>query len=343
MKEAKNIRQLRQKAKQGDLLALVTLGSIYQSENSNDKARTYYQKALEIHEVKIGEEHSAERLWIELADFHLNSGRGRNVFESFDGSLSTALKYYLRALEVYEKRDDLEDPGAIGLYVRIANTYRAEEDNFEDSPKSDAKGRRYVPQPDALRELEVKETQYSVKDQDIVGLYAKIASSYSGQLRHPGDLGTLNNRCNEKALEYYLKALELHEIYFGEEDPRIINLWLSIAKVYERLGRWPADNFARQSSLEYYLKAAGALEARQRENSEYVPFMSYLWERIGEVYGSLDDHQAALKSYQKSMEIHEACPDKDDRHIVDLLRSMALTYSRLGVFIRILEKFIKNV
>jgi tetratricopeptide (TPR) repeat protein len=164
------------------------------------------------------------------------------------------------------------------------------------------------------------------------------------------------------ALEYYLKALELHETHFGEEDPRTINLWMSIARAYSQLDKcdeadwiyylhrlrgesqreW-SNHTNIKSSLEYYLKVAEALEKRQREHGRYAASIPYLWKRIGGFYNSLGFYPSALEFFQKSLGIHEAQSDKDDWHIVDLLRYMARAYKGMGDHIKALETLGKAI
>ena len=121
-----------------------------------------------------------------------------------------------------------------------------------------------------------------------------------------------------KAIEYYLKAIEIKEEVYGENvNASLAASYNNIGYVYEELGE-------AEKALEYKLKALQIYETIYAENSNH-PDLAMSYNNIGYTYDELGEYKKALEYYLKALQIYETIYAENPNH-----PDLALSYNNIG-------------
>lgn len=119
---------------------------------------------------------------------------------------------------------------------------------------------------------------------------------------------------NQKAQDYYLKALNIVQSMMAEKNKRVLTY--PIGRIYNNIGITYHNFKQYDKALEYYHKAIQISE--ETNNTEAL---SYVYNNIGLVYKELGDYDIALTFFEKALSI------KIEQHEEE---GTALTYSYFG-------------
>jgi len=148
-------------------------------------------------------------------------------------------------------------------------------------------------------------------------LYHRIGWSYK-------DLGNYS-----KAMEYYVKALEIKESKLGKDHPDTAATYCGIALVYNNMGDY-------DKALKYYEKA---LEISESKLGKDHPETATTYNNIALVYNAMGDYDKALEYYGKALEISESKLGKDHPETATTYNNIALVYKAKGDYDKALEYY----
>ena len=231
---------------------------------------------------------------------------------------ANAKKYFLRALEIYERLTK-ENPKYIG---DLATMYNQLGILYSDLNQYDKAEEYYK------RALEIRER-----------LAKEDPEKYRGELaRTYNNLGALYANLNQydKAERYYLRALEIRE-RLAKEDPEKYRGGL--ATTYNNLGVLYADLNQYDKAEELYLRA---LEIRKRlanENSaNNSGELARTYSNLGRLYDALKQYDKAERYYLRAVEIRERLAKEDPEKYRG---GLATTYNNLGALYANLNQYDK--
>lgn len=143
---------------------------------------------------------------------------------------------------------------------------------------------------------------------------------------------------HEKALEYFLKSLEMRKMMFDDRDH------LKIAQSLHSIGLMYGKMKQQEKSLEFKLKSCEMKKRllfgdQKRDHEEIVKSLV----SVGFSYSKLDQHERSLEF---RLEAHEMLKrllgdDKDHEEIVKSLNNIAFCYQKLKRFEKALEYDLK--
>jgi tetratricopeptide (TPR) repeat protein/serine/threonine protein kinase len=163
------------------------------------------------------------------------------------------------------------------------------------------------------------ENQENIDQNELAGLYRWVGISYS----------ELAN--NKKAMEYYLKALNLHETIENpdyQDFARTLNVLGSSSKV---LASYP-------ETLQYHL---AALKVQQEHLPENHPDLASTYNCLGVYYNSQGEYDNSLPNFLKSLEIRQLSLPANHRYIAMSLNNIAWVYSRKGYLDDAMDYYIR--
>lgn len=161
----------------------------------------------------------------------------------------------------------------------------------------------------------------NIDQNELAGLYRWVGISYS-------DLAN-----NKKAMEYYLKALNLYEtieIPDYQDFARTLNVLGSSSKV---LASYP-------EALQYHL---AALKLQQEHLSENHPDIASTYNYLGVYYNSQGEYDNSLPNFLKSLEIRQFSLPANHRFIAMSLNNIAWVYSTKGYFDNALDYYFRSL
>lgn len=161
----------------------------------------------------------------------------------------------------------------------------------------------------------------NIDQNELAGLYRWVGISYS-------DLAN-----NKKAMEYYLKALNLYEtieIPDYQDFARTLNVLGSSSKV---LASYP-------EALQYHL---AALKLQQEHLSENHPDIASTYSYLGVYYNSQGEYDNSLPNFLKSLEIRQFSLPANHRYIAMSLNNIAWVYSTKGYFDNALDYYFRSL
>ena len=125
---------------------------------------------------------------------------------------------------------------------------------------------------------------------------------------------------HQKALEYNLKALAIHENTISPEHPDLIPFYNNIGHAYGELGN-------HQKALLYFLKA--------HENCESFfppehPQLAISYNNIGHTYGELGHLQKALDNHMRALNIRKNATPPETPELALSYSNVGFTYGKLG-------------
>jgi len=123
-----------------------------------------------------------------------------------------------------------------------------------------------------------------------------------------------------KALEWYLKALDINEKILGNEHPDTATTYNNIASVYNDLG-------AYKEALEWYKKA---LDIDEKVLGKEHPYTATTYSNIAKVYHGQGDYKKALDLDMKALDIREKVLGKEHFSTAITYNNIACAYNNRG-------------
>ena len=274
---------------------------------------------------------------------------------------ANAKKYFLRALEIYERLTK-ENPKYIGdlatMYNQLGilysdlNQYDKAEEYYkraleirERLAKEDPEKYRgelattytnlgnlhyYLSQKDKAEEyykraLEIRERLAKENSANNSG---ELATTYS-------NLGNLHYYLsqNDKAEEYYKRVLEICET-LAKENPTKHNG--DLARVYGKLGALYDKLKQYDKAEEYHMRAFEIYEQLAKENSaKHSGSLASTCEELGELYKKIEQKENAAKYKLRAIEIYEGLEKKTPAKYRE---ELAFVYQETGSLYKELEK-----
>ena len=149
--------------------------------------------------------------------------------------------------------------------------------------------------------------------------------------------GLMNNLANvyyvqgdyEKALEYYGKALAIHERVLGSEHPDTASTYNNLAIVYHAQGDY-------EKALEYYGKA---LAIRERVLGSEHPDTVSTYNNLAVAYDDQGDYEKALEYHGKALAIRERVLGSEHPDTAMTYNNLATVYDDQGDYEKALEYY----
>jgi tetratricopeptide (TPR) repeat protein len=261
------------------------IAGVYDDQGDYPRALEWYQKALAIREKVFGEEHP------DTAPTY----NGIAVVYYNQGDYQRALEWYQKALAICEKVLGKEHPHTAGIYDTIGSVYQRQLKEYRWMAAGALLG--LVPIIGGF-----------VTGHWFIGIIIGIVTAFTGSVAFVGVRRwrifiTYNNTAgvyNEQgdypqALEWYLKALWIHERLFTKEHPHTAVIYNNIALVYTNQGDYP-------QALEWYHKA---LAVYAKAPGQAHPSTATTYNNIAVVYSRQGDYSHAIEWYQKALAIRE--------------------------------------
>ena len=130
-----------------------------------------------------------------------------------------------------------------------------------------------------------------------------------------------------QALDWYCKALPIHESVLGKNHPDTASTYNNIASVYDNLGDYP-------KALEWHFKALPIRESLLGENH---PATATTYNNIASVYNSLGDYPKALEWHFKALHVCESALGGNHPNTAATYNNIASVYDNLGDYPKALE------
>ncbi|CAB4025405.1 Nephrocystin-3, partial [Paramuricea clavata] len=249
------------------------LGISYTKMGELDKAKDYYQRALEIQEEQLGSNH------VDVAASYNNIG----AVYSKKGNLDQAKDYYQRGLEIKEKQLGPNHVDLAVFHNNIGGVY---------SDKGDLdQAKDYY-----HRALEIQEKQLSPNHVDVALYYNNIGLVYSKKASY-NNIGLVYSEKGDldQAKDYYQRALEIQEKLLGPNH-------IDIAASYNNIGGVYYDKGNLDQAKNYYQRA---LEIQEKQPGPNHVNVAVSYNNIGLVYSKKGDLDQAKDYYQRALEIEE--------------------------------------
>ena len=255
----------------------------------NQVAETQRALACNLRSVQICEQHQPD-------SNHLSIGYN-NVCVTYYalGDHKQALKYQLKALEIWERVLPPEHPDLATSYNNVGVTY----DELGDHNQALAY---------KLKALAICERVLPPEHPDLAIGYNSTGYTY-------GALGE-----HKQALEYQLKAIGICERVLPPEHPDLAASYNNVSATYYGLGE-------HKQALEYQLKALGI---RERVLPPEHPDLALSYNNVGYTYGELGDHEKELEYKLKALGIWERVLPGNHPSLALSLNNIAWTYYALG-------------
>jgi tetratricopeptide (TPR) repeat protein len=230
---------------------------------------------------------------IEIANLYLFLGYGfielGNHFE--------ALKWYKKALVVFEKKFGKEHPDTAIIYNNIAEVYSIQ-GNY----------------PEALewykKALVIFERVLGKKNSITATTYDNIAKVYLNQGKYP------------ETLEWYKKGLAIFEKVLGKKHPDTAVTYSGIATAYYCQGNY-------FEALKWYEKS---LVIREKVLGKKHPDTANTYNNIATVYSSQGKYPEALELHKKTLAIYEKVLGKEHLSTANTYNNLATVYTYQGKY-----------
>jgi len=270
---------LKIKFRKGEADALHNIATYYRKTNKNDKALENYNKSLKIR-LEIQDTTEIARSYNNIGEVYYNLSK-----------YEEAIKNYEEARKIKKLLGDKKGEG-ISLN-NMANAYTSL-GKYKDA---------------------IKMYQASLKIFEEIGLTAGISSSLNGiGLIYQNMSNTTDTINKNKALEYFLKALEINQkennkAEIGTASNNIGNLYSYYSAYFEKMledSLGTADKkFLKKKFDEYLEKSLKYYEIslKNREEINDLPGIASSLTNIGGVYVEKNEFNKAQKYFAKSLEI----------------------------------------
>ena len=265
-----------------------------------EKAKHYFQKALEISIAQLGKQNEKS------ASIYNNIGETYCYLSDY----KKALEFFNKSISILKKVFGEDHPDVALLYNNIGVFYHDIGD-YEKAIEFDSEA------------LFIRKKVLSEEHPDVAHSYYEIGTDYAS-------LGYC-----EKALEFHNKALSIWKKVFGEEHPSVARSYQEIGTDYAILGdyekalefhnkalsirkkvfgeehpdvarsyHWIGNDYLGDygKALEFHNKA---LSIRKKVFGEEHPDVAWSYHEIGADYASLGDYEKALEFHNKALSIRK--------------------------------------
>jgi tetratricopeptide (TPR) repeat protein len=312
------------------------LGYIKDHQGDYEKAIEYHEKALEIEQKTLPENHPS------LATSYNNIG---SVYDNM-GEYSKALSYYEKALEIRQKTLPENHHDLATSYNNIGLVYN----NMGEYSKALS----YYEKALEIRQKTLPENHHSLAiSYNNIGLvyrnmgeYPKAVSYYKKDLEiqqktlpenHPSlaisynNIGLVYRNMGEypKAVSYYKKDLEIQQKTLPENHPRLATSYNNIGGVYNNMGEY-------SKALSYYEKA---LEIQQKTLPANHPHLANSYNNISSVYKNMVQYPKALSYHEKALKIYQKTLPENHPSLATSYNNIAMTYYNMGEYSKSLSYF----
>jgi len=120
----------------------------------------------------------------------------------------------------------------------------------------------------------------------------------------------------DKAIEYYLKSLDILEKVFGKKHPETAISYYNIGNMYSSKGDY-------DKAIEYHLKSLGI---REKVLGKEHPDTASSYNNLGSVYSDKQDYDKALEYMLLSLEIRERVLGKEHPDTANSYNNLGLSY-----------------
>ena len=170
--------------------------------------------------------------------------------------------------------------------------------------------------------LYIHENEAKGKNANLATSYNNIGSVYDGQGEY------------KKALEYYLKSLDIYKSVYGEDNhPSVATSYNNIGLVYKNQGEY-------KNALEYYLKSLDIHKSVYGEDNH--PSVATSYHNIGVVYKNQGEYKKALEYYLKSLDIYKSVYGGDNHpSVATSYHNLGNVYQDQGEYKKALEYYLK--
>ena len=220
----------------------------------------------------------------------------RGILAVFQFKNDVGLNNFKKALKVFEKEKDYIGEAKTLNAIGIAYIYKRELDNAIPYIKSCVS---------LNRKLEDKSS--------LINSLNTLGSVYS-------DKGN-----NEKALKYYLEALEIAK----EIKEDLANLYLNLGVVYSDIG-------VKDLAIEYYYKSKAIYEEKK-----HIKGVSKCLNNLGIVYREQKDYDNAIICYEQAISNFEKI--KDERNLASGYGNLGIVYKEKEDYEKALNYFNESV
>ena len=273
------------------------LGTTYHHIGEYDKAIEYNKKALQIRQQVFGTAHP------DVADCYNNIAHALCIKNQFE----QAVGYMLNAIAIYQEIYGKNNINTAFLYKELGSIYISSLDY--------ASAQQYIEKALAIYLI------YDVETEEIASCYNSI-----GLIKQKGG-------DSENALLYYLLALKIKTMIFGENSLQAADIYNNLLGVYDDLKNY-------EKSLEY---AEKALEIRIQKLGESHDDVARSYNGIGTVYFRLKDYDKAWMSFAKAYEIWISLFGADHLEVANVSSNMAYLLLQIGEYERSIEYYEQSI
>ena len=215
-----------------------------------------------------------------------------------------ALKYYKKALDIYEEKLGQKHYVTVSTYNNLAILYRDQGD-YKDAIEYCKKA------------LIILENKLDMENEVTAATYNNIASIYQNQGKY------------EDALSYYKKALLIRERLLGTEDVQTAKSYNNLSVLYRLLGKY-------DEALGYCKKT---LEIREKKLGTNHPSTANTYDVFAQLYYAKDNYEKALEYCGKALIIRKNVFGMNHPDIATTYNSIATVYLAQGKYEEALEKY----
>ena len=291
-----------------------------------DKARTYYQRALNVIVTFVGKQHP------DVASLYNNIGL---LFKE-QADYTKAIHYFTKALDIYKAWFGENSFDVASTYNNIGTTYYAQK-KYNDAEKYFQKATEIQSGPaNSLIEMAAFYNNSGLivqkqKDYDKAMTYyrkaLKLIKDNIGEENQDAatsisNIGTIyyDLHQNDSALVYSYRAFEIRKHIFGEKHPKVADSYFNLGRIYSEMGQFvPA--------LKYH---ETALSIRKETLSEMSPEVANSYENVAFLNYKLSNYDKALENYHKQLGIRTAIMPPDDISLAYIYGGLGSTYYRLN-------------
>jgi tetratricopeptide (TPR) repeat protein/class 3 adenylate cyclase len=136
---------------------------------------------------------------------------------------------------------------------------------------------------------------------------------------------------NEKALEYYSRALDIAKELYGEDDLEIASLYTDLGEVYINMRDFEQAQYYNQEALNIRLDKLGENHEESSENYNYLGFCHL----------KQSEHEEARDIFQKVLDIRKKVSGENSEGVAEAYINIGTTYLEEGHYDQAKENYEK--
>jgi tetratricopeptide (TPR) repeat protein len=214
---------------------------------------------------------------------------------SKDHKYTRAEDYFLRAKDIYEKKNGQSNPNYLIAINKLAESYRLE-DKFTEAEK-------YY-----LQSLDVSRTRFGEESSQFAIPQSNLAILYQ------------KNGSYQKAEPLFLKSLEISQKLYGMEDPRSASDINNIGAFYDDFG-----DYAKAGS--FFLRA---LKIREKDPGPDSPEYAISANNLAELYFKTGRYEEAESLYLKALSVDRKAYGDESPECATSLNNLGALYHNTG-------------